>query len=97
MTEKNLTEYISEFSVPLELKENTIIKAKNLANRTEEKFLNSGKKMKGTAAAIIYISCILEDDRRTQKEISLVAEVPESTIRNRYLEIVRSLDIRKEK
>ncbi len=97
MTEKNLTEYIREFSMPLELRENTIITAENLANRTEEKFLNSGKKLKGTAAAIIYISGILEDDRRTQKEVSKVANVPESTIRNRYLEIVRSLKIKKEK
>ena len=97
MTERNLLEYVREFSIHLKLKENTIIRAENLVNRTEESFLNSGKKPEGTAAAIIYISGILEDDRRTQKEISKVANVPESTIRNRYLEIVRSLEIRKEK
>ncbi|MFW9852839.1 MAG: transcription initiation factor IIB, partial [Candidatus Thorarchaeota archaeon] len=85
------------FSKPLKLRETTTIAAEKLANRTEEKFLNSGKKLIGTAAAIIYISSILEEDRRTQKEISKVANVPESTIRNRYLEIVRSLEIRKEK
>ena len=97
MKEKNLLEYIREFSVPLELLENTIIAAENIANRTEEYFLNSGKKLEGTAAAIIYISGILEDDRRTQKEISKVTNITESTIRNRYLEIVRSLEIKKEK
>ena len=97
MTEKNLIEYIREFSKPLKLRENTIIGAEKLANRTEEKFLNSGKKLQGTAAAIIYISGILNEDRRTQKELSKIANVPESTIRNRYLEIARSLDINKEK
>lgn len=97
MIEKNLTDLIREFSIPLELRENTIITAEKLANRTEEKFLNSGKKLNGTAAAIIYISGILEEDRRTQKEISKVANIPESTIRNRYLEIARSLEIKKEK
>ena len=96
MIEKKLTDYIREFSLPLELNENTIITAENLANQTEERYLNSGKKLEGTAAAIIYISGILEEDRRTQNEISKVANVPESTIRNRYLEIVRSLKIKKE-
>jgi transcription initiation factor TFIIB len=97
MIEKKLIDYIREFSKHLELKENTIIAAENLAIKTEEEFLNSGKKLEGTAAAIIYISGILEEDRITQKEISKIANVPESTIRNRYLEIVRSLKVKKEK
>jgi transcription initiation factor TFIIB len=44
------------------------------------------------AAACIYISCQLTNERRTQGEISREAQVTEVTIRNRYKELVQRLD-----
>jgi transcription initiation factor TFIIB len=52
-----------------------------------------GKDPGGIAAAALYIAGILEEDRRTQREISKVSRVTEVTIRNRYKGIVRSLGI----
>ena len=97
MTEREIIEYVRLISNSLELRENTALRAIDLANRSIEAYLTSGKKSEGIAAATIYIACILEDDRRTQKEISRVAKVPESTIRNQYLEIARGLEIKKDK
>lgn len=95
MNDQDIIELVQEFSENLELKENTSLRAIELTNRTIEAFLNSGNKPKGVAAAILYIAGILEDDRRTQKEISQVAKVPESTIRNLYLKIARGLELKK--
>ena len=97
MAERVIIEHIQLFSNSLELKENTTLRAIDLAHRSIEAYLTSGKKSEGVAAASIYIACILEDDRRTQNEISRIAKVPESTIRNQYLEIARGLEIKKEK
>jgi transcription initiation factor TFIIB len=95
MSKQKLQDLIKSFSTTLELKENTILKAEEISRRAEENYLVSGKKTEGSAAAVIYIAGILEDDRRSQKEIAQVASVPESTIRNRYVTIVRELKIKK--
>jgi transcription initiation factor TFIIB len=52
-----------------------------------------GKDPGGIAGAALYIAGILEDDRRTQREIANVSRVTEVTIRNRYKELVRVLGI----
>ncbi|TFH05304.1 MAG: transcription initiation factor IIB, partial [Candidatus Thorarchaeota archaeon] len=41
----------------------------------------------------LYIAGILEEDRRTQREIAQASRVTEVTIRNRYKELVRVLGI----
>jgi transcription initiation factor TFIIB len=55
--------------------------------------LTAGKDPTGLAAAAIYISGIINGERRTQREISEVAHVTEVTVRNRYKELVRKLSI----
>ncbi|TFF67934.1 transcription initiation factor IIB, partial [Candidatus Thorarchaeota archaeon] len=52
-----------------------------------------GKDPGGIAAAALYIAGILEDDRRTQREIAEASNVTEVTVRNRYKDLVRSLNI----
>jgi len=44
------------------------------------------------AAACIYISSQLTNERRTQGEIAREAQVTEVTIRNRYKELAQRLD-----
>ena len=48
----------------------------------------------GVAAAAIYISSILSNERCTQREVAEVAGVTEVTIRNRYKELTERLGIR---
>ena len=53
----------------------------------------AGKDPAGLAAAAIYIASLLENERRTQKEIAQAAQVTEVTVRNRYKELIRELNI----
>lgn len=43
-----------------------------------------GKDPMGLAAAALYVACVLEGEKKTQKEIAEVANVTEVTVRNRY-------------
>ncbi|MGQ4871799.1 MAG: transcription initiation factor IIB, partial [Candidatus Thorarchaeota archaeon] len=64
-----------------------------ILKRSREKGLTIGRDPLGLAAAAIYVASILLDERRTQREIAEVARVTEVTVRNRYKEIVRVLQI----
>jgi transcription initiation factor TFIIB len=44
----------------------------------------AGKDPMGLAAAALYVACVLEGEKKTQKEIAEVANVTEVTVRNRY-------------
>ena len=45
------------------------------------------------AAAAIYIASVVYDQRKTQKTIADTVGVTEVTIRNRYKELAKNLDI----
>jgi len=47
----------------------------------------------GTAAAAIYIATVLSGEYRTEREIAKVAGTTEITIRNRYKELEKSLEL----
>jgi len=47
----------------------------------------------GVAAAAIYIASVVYDQRKTQKTIADTVGVTEVTIRNRYKELAKNLDI----
>jgi len=53
----------------------------------------SGKNPEGAAAASIYLASIILESKRSQKAIADLLGVSEVTIRNRYKDIVDSLDI----
>jgi transcription initiation factor TFIIB len=60
-------------------------KARNLG-------LTSGRGPMGIAAASIYVACVLQHVKCTQRDIAASANVTEVTIRNRYQELVRKLE-----
>ena len=68
-------------------------KAAEILKDASEKELTSGRGPTGVAAAAIYISSILCNERRTQREVADVAGVTEVTIRNRYKELTEKLGI----
>ena len=86
-------DFIPRFSTALILSERTQQKAAKIITLAREKGFTVGKDPKGLAAAALYISAILEGERRTQLEIAKVAYVTEVTVRNRYKEIVKELNI----
>jgi len=67
--------------------------AENILEDAEEKDLISGKGPSGLAAAAIYIASVKGGERRTQREIAEIADVTEVTVRNRYKDLVKQLDI----
>ncbi|MHA1268274.1 MAG: transcription initiation factor IIB [Candidatus Helarchaeota archaeon] len=87
------SEYITRFTNELNLSGNTLRRANEIIQRARECGLTVGKDPTGLAASSIYISSILEGERRTQREIAEVAHVTEVTVRNRYKELVRELGI----
>ena len=50
----------------------------------------------GVAAAALYISAVLEGEKKTQREVADAIGVTEVTIRNRYKEMVETLGIKEE-
>ncbi|MDH5403285.1 MAG: transcription initiation factor IIB [Candidatus Heimdallarchaeota archaeon] len=89
----NSTDYIVRFAADLKLTGTTARKAIDLVNDAKQNGLTAGKDPTGLAAAAIYISGIIEGERRTQREIAETATVTEVTVRNRYKELVRKLEI----
>jgi transcription initiation factor TFIIB len=59
----------------------------------EKERLTSGKSPGGISAACIYISSQLTDDSRTQKDIAMIADITEVTLRNRYKDLLKQLSI----
>ncbi|TET09121.1 MAG: transcription initiation factor IIB [Candidatus Thorarchaeota archaeon] len=84
---------IPRLSSDLFLEGRTVKKATEIIKEAKERYITMGKDPGGIAGAALYIAGILEDDRRTQREIANVSRVTEVTIRNRYKELVRVLGI----
>lgn len=66
--------------------------AKVILTRASEMKLTNGRGPQGMAAACVYISCMLNGERRVQGEIAREAQVTEVTIRNRYKELAQRME-----
>jgi transcription initiation factor TFIIB len=86
-------DYLSRFCSQLSLSNDVQIKATDILKKAAKEELNSGRGPTGMAAAALYIASVLCGERRTQRELAEVAGVTEVTIRNRYKELARKLDI----
>jgi len=53
----------------------------------------AGKDPMGLAAAALYIACLQNDEKKTQKDIANAAGVTEVTVRNRYKTLKRQLKL----
>ncbi len=88
--------YIARFASELNVNPATQTQAVKLIEKAQKVGLTSGKSPKGIAAASIYVSSLLNAERQTQSRISEVSGVTEVTIRNRYKELVKALDLEEE-
>jgi len=86
-------DYVQRFCSELGLGGDVQIKSAELLVQAGNLELTSGRGPTGVAAAAIYISSILCNDRRTQRDVAAVAGVTEVTIRNRYKELSEKLNI----
>ncbi len=81
---------ISKLDVPADMQEKVLEVLQKAKDHTG---LTTGRDPRGLAAGAIYIASILTDNRVTQREIAHASGVTEVTVRNRYKELVRELDI----
>lgn len=86
-------EYIPRFASQLGLSGRTVTKGLEILKTAREKELTSGRGPTGVAAAVLYIAAQLMGERRTQRQVADVAGVTEVTIRNRYKELIKELNL----
>ena len=89
----NPRQYVGKIVNLLGLKGDTEQLSLEILGLASEIKLTGGRGPSGMAAACIYISTQVNDDRRTQMAIAGAAQVTEVTIRNRYKELVENLDL----
>lgn len=85
--------YVPRFVSELDLSGNIESRAVEIIELAIEQKLTSGRGPTGVAAAAIYIACVLLNEKKTQKEIAKVSGVTEVTIRHRYQELTKNLEL----
>jgi transcription initiation factor TFIIB len=89
----NPKDYISRFASILHLSPKTQNDALKILKKAESSELTSGRGPAGIAAAALYVAALLNEEKKTQREVADVAGITEVTIRNRYKELLEKLDI----
>lgn len=84
----NPEQYVSRFASDLDVSEEVEQRARELIRTAKEHAAHSGKSPVGLAAAALYASSILANEKLTQDEVGEVADVSTVTIRNRYHELL---------
>ena len=93
MTPSNPKDYISRFGSILHLSPKTQNNALKILKKAEISELTSGRGPAGIAAAALYVAALLNNERKTQREVADVAGITEVTIRNRYKELLERLNL----
>lgn len=93
VTPSSPKDYISRFASVLHLSPKTQNEALKILKKAEQTELTSGRGPAGIAAAALYVAAVLNDEKKTQREVADVAGITEVTIRNRYKELLEELDL----
>ena len=86
-------DYISRFASILHLSPKTQNHALAILKKADISELTSGRGPAGIAAAALYVAALLNEEKKTQREVADVAGITEVTIRNRYKELIDKLGI----
>ena len=86
-------DYILRFSSILHLSPKTQNEAFKILRKADVSELTSGRGPAGIAAAALYVAALLNDEKKTQREVADVAGITEVTIRNRYKELTERLGL----
>ncbi len=85
--------YVSKIAEKTGISGRTQGNAIELLRRAKAKKAAAGKDPMGLAAAALYIACLQNDEKKTQKDIAEAAGVTEVTVRNRYKTLRKQLDL----
>jgi len=86
-------DYISRFASVLKLSPKTQNDALSVLKKAEEVELTSGRGPAGISAAALYVAALINDEKKTQREVADIAGITEVTIRNRYKELIDKLGL----
>ena len=90
----NPVEYIPRFASALKLSAETQSKSVEILEMADNSELTSGRGPTGIAAASLYVAALINNEKRTQREVADIAGVTEVTIRNRYKELLIKLKLK---
>ncbi len=85
--------FVTRIAANLKLSTDTIRLVGKILEKSREKRIGIGARPEGLVAASIYISSIVMNSPRTQREIARAANITEVTLRNRYKEIMEKTNI----
>ncbi|MFL6434835.1 MAG: transcription initiation factor IIB, partial [Nitrososphaeraceae archaeon] len=75
------------------LTEKTKRQAIRIMDEITQMQISAGKNPMGLAATILYLSCLKTGENKTQTDISQAAGVTEVTLRNRFKELKKKLEL----
>ena len=82
--------YVVELGLDSDIEKTTI----QILQKFILKFSTSGKDPKGLCAGALYLTCKIRNKRVSQKEIANLVGVTEVTLRSRYKELIKKLNIK---
>ncbi|MGI0010558.1 MAG: transcription initiation factor IIB [Nitrosopumilaceae archaeon] len=90
----NSSEFVTKISTQVGISEKTRRDALDLLSEIEEKELSAGKNPVGLAASSLYLSCLMNGEKKRQDDIAKAAGITVVTIRNRCASLRKSLGIK---
>ena len=88
-------DFLSRFSSGLKLDPKVQTDAAKIIEKIEKIGANSGKNPRSLAATALYLATLKNKTRVTQKQISDVSGITETTLRNRCKEMMKKLELSK--
>lgn len=85
--------YVSKIAESTGISGRTQGVAIHILRKAREMRASAGKDPMGLAAAALYIACLQNDEKKTQKDIAEAAGVTEVTVRNRYKSLKKELHL----
>ena len=87
------SEFITRISEEARISEKTRRDALNILSKAMEKEISAGKNPLGLAAAALYVSCLVNKEKKNQEVIAKAAGITAVTIRNRSISLRKELGI----
>lgn len=89
------SEFIARISSKVGISEKTRRDALNILSQAQEKEISAGKNPIGLAAAALYISCMMNMEKKNQEAMAKASGVTAVTIRSRSMALRKDLGIKK--
>jgi transcription initiation factor TFIIB len=90
----NPISFVAKFGSELGLSQKAQTKAVDYIEKAMKKGITSGKSPNSIAAAALYVSSLMNKEKRTQLKFAETAKITEVTLRNRFNELIDELGVK---